>query len=64
VWISVKDGDQWSEPRPAGGEVNREGYTNYVVFTSDGCSVVYIRNFSQFEIVSLEALMEPARDRD
>ncbi len=64
VWISLKQGQDWSEPVPAGGGVNRAGsWTNFVNVTPDGCAVLYIRNFTQFETVSLEALVGPARSR-
>jgi alpha-beta hydrolase superfamily lysophospholipase len=63
VWISVRQGEDWSEPRPAGGGVNGSGGTNFVAFSPDGCSVIYVRGFTRFEAVSLEALAGPARAR-
>jgi uncharacterized protein len=63
VWISVKRGEDWSEPRPAGGGVNGNGWTNFVTFHPDGCSILYVRDFTRFETVSLEALAGPAREK-
>ena len=60
IWISVRRDGAWSEPVPAGGDVNREGYDNFVVFHPDGCSIVFVRDFSGFHRVSIEALIEPA----
>lgn len=63
VWISLKRGEDWSEPRPAGGGVNGSGWTNFVTFHSDGCSILYVRDFTRFETVSLEAFAGPAREK-
>lgn len=64
VWISVKQGEDWSEPQRAGGGVNRPGsWTNFVNPTPDGCSALYVRDFTRFETVSLEALTGPARGK-
>ncbi|HWA57688.1 MAG TPA: hypothetical protein VG692_10560 [Gemmatimonadales bacterium] len=56
IWVSRRQGGDWSEPRPAGGGVNGTGWTNFLVPTPDGCSVIYVRDFSRFETVSLAAL--------
>lgn len=57
VWISIRKGEDWSEPASAGAGVNQAGsWTNFVNVTPDGCSVLYVRNFTQFETVALEAL--------
>ena len=64
VWVSVRQGEDWSEPVPAGGGVNGNGGTNFVTFHPDGCSILFVRNFTRFETVSLEALAGPARKED
>ena len=61
VWVSLRRGHEWTEPVPAGGEVNRAGYENFVVFHPDGCSVIFVRNFSAFHRVSIDGLLAPAR---
>lgn len=61
VWVSLRQGEDWSEPWPAGGGVNQGGWANFVTPTRDGCSILYVRDFTRFETVSLEALTAPAR---
>ena len=63
VWVSAKHGEDWSEPVPAGGGVNGNGGTNFVTFHPGGCSILFVRNFTQFETVSLEVLAGVARSK-
>jgi hypothetical protein len=60
VWVTLLRNGEWSEPVPAGGEVNRAGYENFLVFHPDGCSIVFVRDFSSFHRISIEALIAPA----
>lgn len=62
VWVSLRQGDTWTEPVPAGGGVN-QGFNNFVVWHPDGCSIVFVRDFTGFHQVSVEALAAPARAR-
>ena len=61
VWVSVRRGEGWTEPVPAGGDINRAGYENFVVFHPDGCTLVFVRDFTSFQQVSIEAALAPAR---
>jgi WD40-like Beta Propeller Repeat len=57
IYLSVRNGGQWSEPRPAGGGVNAAGHNNFVFFSSDGCELLFTRGFSTFYHVSLAAAL-------
>jgi dienelactone hydrolase len=63
VWVSFRRGEDWTEPVPVGGGVNRSGYENFVTFHPDGCSLVFIRDFSTFQRVSIEGALADARAR-
>ena len=60
VWVTLLRNGDWTVPVPAGGEVNRAGYDNFGVFHPDGCSIVFVRDFSSFHRVSIEAVIAPA----
>ncbi len=57
VWVSFRRGDNWTEPLPIGGGINGAGYENFVVFHPDGCRLVFVRDFSTFEHVSIEGAL-------
>jgi pimeloyl-ACP methyl ester carboxylesterase len=63
VWVTFRRGEDWTEPVPIGGGVNREGYENFVTFHPDGCTVVFVRDFSSFQQVSIEAALVQPRAR-
>jgi pimeloyl-ACP methyl ester carboxylesterase len=63
VWVSFRRGEDWTEPVPVGGGVNRGGYENFVTFHPDGCSLVFVRDFSTFQRVSIEGALAEARGR-
>lgn len=63
VWVSFRRGYDWTEPAPAGGGINRPGSENFVTFHPDGCTIVFVRDFSNFEQVSIDAVLAPARAR-
>lgn len=56
LWFSRKSGATWSEPRQAGGGVNTAATENFFSPSPDGCSVLFVRNFSEFYLVGLDAL--------
>ena len=63
VWVSFRRGEDWTEPVPVGGGVNRAGYENFVTFHPDGCSLVFVRDFSTFQRISIEGALADARGR-
>jgi hypothetical protein len=60
VWVSFRRGEAWTEPQPIGGGINRAGYENFVTFHPDGCRLVFVRDFSSFQQVSIEAALAGA----
>lgn len=61
MWVTLRRGGEWSEPVLAAGGVNGKGWANFVIERPDGCSVLFVRDFSRFETVSLDAMLSPAR---
>lgn len=61
MWVTLKQKNEWSEPVLAGGGVNGNGWVNFVVERPDGCSVLFVRDFTRFETVSLAAILAPAQ---
>jgi len=55
VWVSFRRGAEWTEPVRAGGGINGPGSENFVTFHPDGCRLVFVRDFSKFEQVSIDA---------
>lgn len=58
LWISRKRGNAWTEPLLAAGGVNTPGTENFFTLTPDGCSLLFVRGFSAFYLVGLDALFE------
>lgn len=56
LWISRQQGTEWSEPVLAGGGVNTPAPENFFSLTPDGCGLLFVRDFSQFYIVSIAAM--------
>lgn len=51
LWVAVREGDGWSELRPAGDGVNSPGWENFVVFTPDGEQLLFVRDFAAYYTV-------------
>lgn len=56
LFVSFRDGGEWSEPIDLGPEVNREGFENFVTFSPDGSRMLFVRDFETALYVSVEAL--------
>ena len=53
LWVSVRAGGRWTTPRPLNAGVNTEAYTeNFPLVTSNGCEMMFVRDFSRFYRVS------------
>lgn len=62
LWFSRRDATgEWSEPRPAEGGVNTDGWDNFPVFTPDGETVVYVRDFNRFLTIPLDVITGDVR---
>lgn len=61
LWVSLRRGAEWTEPVPAGGGVNGGGTTGFVTFHPGGCEIVFVRDYTSFQRIGIEALLRPAR---
>jgi hypothetical protein len=48
LWVSVRRGPGWSDPVPLGNAVNSPGYEAFAVFTPDGETLLFVRQFEQY----------------
>lgn len=60
IYFSKLEGDRWTEPRPVGAGVNTTGHNNFVFFSTDGCELLFTRDFSRFYHVSLARALSSA----
>lgn len=58
LWVTFREPTGWSEPAPLGGGVNTDrGWENFAAVTPDGCSLIFVRDFSGFFRVSLQVAL-------
>jgi hypothetical protein len=58
LWVSRRDGATWQAPVPLAGGVNTaSGWENFAAVRPDGCTLVFVRDFSGFYEVALGAAM-------
>lgn len=62
VWVTRRRDAGWTEPVLAGGGVNGAGWVNFIAPLPGNCGVLFVRDFSRFERVSLETLLAPSRE--
>lgn len=62
VWVTRKREGEWTEPVLAGGGVNGAGWVNFIAPLPGNCGVLFVRDFTRFERIALDALLAPARD--
>lgn len=48
IWVSKKQGNDWSEPQRLGDGINSPGYDNFWFFSRDGRELYFVRDFSAF----------------
>jgi L-ascorbate metabolism protein UlaG (beta-lactamase superfamily) len=53
IWVSVRRGDRWTEPRPLGAGVNSDGYDVFPFVSPDGLELFFVRDFSAFHRLPL-----------
>lgn len=57
IWVSLKQGNEWTEPVPLGAGVNSDGYDVFPFVSPDGRDLYFIRDFATFHCIPLaEAL--------
>jgi hypothetical protein len=53
IWVSIKRGDDWTEPAPLGAGINSDGYDLFPFVSPDGHDLFFVRDFSTFHRVPL-----------
>lgn len=61
LFVSFRDGDEWTEPIDLGPGVNTAGFENFVSFTPDGTRMLFVRDFETAFQVPVEVLRTLAR---
>ena len=46
LWVAIRTGDTWGNPRPLGAGVNTPVNEQFASFTADGCRLIFTRNYS------------------
>lgn len=58
IWVSIKRGKAWSEPKPLGLGINSDGYDVFPFFSPDGRDLYFVRDFAAFYRVSWKAALK------
>lgn len=53
IWVSLRRGDGWADPRPLGGGVNADGYDVFPFVSPDGRDLYFVRDFAAFHRIAL-----------
>lgn len=57
IWVSFKQDNHWTEPKPLGAGINQEGFDVFPFFSPDGKQMYFVRDFAAFYRIPLaEAL--------
>jgi L-ascorbate metabolism protein UlaG (beta-lactamase superfamily) len=60
VWVALRRGSQWTDPKPLGAGVNAHGYDVFPFVSPDGRDLYFVRDFATFHRVPLaDALAAP-----
>lgn len=61
IWVSIRRGDSWTEPRKLGAGINSDGYDVFPFVSPDGADLYFVRDFATFYRIPLrEALRSVA----
>ena len=58
IWVSVKKGNDWTEPKPLGTGINGGGYENFHFFSPDGKTLYFVRDFKAFYRITLRTALD------
>jgi hypothetical protein len=61
-WVSLRSGDEWTDPVRLGPEVNTDAYENFAVFSPDGEFVHFVRAFSTYYRMRVEDVVDFVRE--
>lgn len=53
IWVALRRGDGWTDPRPLGAGVNADGYDVFPFVSPDGRDLYFVRDFATFHRVPL-----------
>ena len=57
LWVTRRQGDDWTEPRPLGAGINTPGMENFIFFSSDGKDLFFVRDFERFYRIPVAAAL-------
>ena len=60
IWFSIKKNGSWTEPKPFGEDINKEGFEAHPFFSPDGRYLYFVRGFRTFHRVSLKDAIDSA----
>lgn len=58
IWVSLKKGKDWTEPKRLGKEVNAEGYETFHFFSPNGKELYFVRDFKNFYKIELKTAID------
>jgi Tol biopolymer transport system component len=61
IWVSFRNGKDWTEPKALGASVNSDGFDVFPFFSPDGKDLYFVRDFAAFYRVSLKEALKSAR---
>ncbi len=61
IWVSLKRGNDWTEPKALGPLVNTAGFDVFPFFSPDGTTLYFVRDFSAFHYVPLKTALASAK---
>lgn len=61
IWVSFKTGNQWSEPKPLGADINSDGYDNFHFFSPNGKELYFVRDFNTFYKIKLKTALNSVK---
>ena len=60
IWVSIRQGDTWTEPRKLGAGINSNGYDVFPFFSPDGLELYFVRDFATFYRIPLREALRSA----
>jgi hypothetical protein len=58
IWISLKNGQEWTPPKPLGAGINSDGYDVFPFISPDGKDFYFVRNFTTFYRIPLKIAID------
>ena len=61
IWVSLKNQNKWTEPKPLGPGINTDGWETFPFFSPDGKYLYFVRDFNTFYRISLKEALRSVR---